>query len=152
MKWSVLCVWEYFCMCALSKVAIPPDQRVTHTPLVIAMTLSVLIINPARLDVCYSDLAFPLWLVQPYIPVSWQSVSTLSHVWIILYSWFRASWLSINKIQRDSAVCRYLCTAKLLYMFRVSIAPIISSTSNCNCSFWYRSYHVSEQQPSASVA
>jgi hypothetical protein len=36
--------------------------------------------------------------------------------------------------------------------FRVSIAPIIRSTSNCNCSFWYRSYHVSEQQPSASVA
>ena len=25
---------------------------------------------------------------------------------------------------------------KLLYMFRVSIAPIMS-TSNCNCSFWY---------------
>ena len=38
------------------------------------------------------------------------------------------------------------------YMFRVSIAPIIRSTSNCNCSFWYRSYHVSEQQPSHSVA
>ena len=38
-----------------------------------------------------------------------------------------------------------------LYMFRVSNAPIIRSTSNCNCSFWYRSYHVSEQQPSASV-
>ena len=35
-------------------------------------------------------------------------------------------------------------------MFRVS--PIIRSTSNCNCSFWYGSYHVSEQQPSASVA
>jgi len=30
-------------------------------------------------------------------------------------------------------------TAKSLYMFRVSIAPIIRSTSNCNCSFWYRS-------------
>ena len=26
------------------------------------------------------------------------------------------------------------------------------STLNCNCSFWYRSYHVSEQQPSASTA
>ena len=37
-------------------------------------------------------------------------------------------------------------------MFRVSIAPIIRSASNCNCSFWYRSYNVSEQQPSASVA
>jgi len=54
-----------------------------------------------------------------------------------LYSWFRASWLYINKIQRDATVCRCLFTAKLLYMFRVSIAPIIRSTSNCNFSFWY---------------
>ena len=37
-------------------------------------------------------------------------------------------------------------------MFRVSIAPIIRSTLDCNCSFWYRSYHVSEQQPSSNVA
>jgi len=29
--------------------------------------------------------------------------------------------------------------AKLLYMFRVSIATINRSTSNCNCRFWYRS-------------
>ena len=35
----------------------------------------------------------------------------------------------------DVTVCRYLFTAKLLYMFRVFIAPIIRSTSNCNCSF-----------------
>ena len=58
----------------------------------------------------------------------------------------------INKIQRDATVCTCLFTAKLLYIFRVSIAPIIKSTSDCNCSFWYRSYHVSEQQPSSSVA
>jgi hypothetical protein len=45
----------------------------------------------------------------------------------------------INKIQRDATVCRCLFTANLLYMFRVSIAPIIRSTSNCNCSIWYRS-------------
>ena len=38
----------------------------------------------------------------------------------ILYSWFRASWLCINKIQRDATVCRCLFTVKLLYMFRVS--------------------------------
>ena len=38
-------------------------------------------------------------------------------------------------------------TANLFYMFRVSIAPIIRSTSNCNCNFWYRSYHVSGQRP-----
>jgi len=43
-------------------------------------------------------------------------------------------------------------TANLLYMFRVSVAPIIRSTSNCNCSFWYRTYHVSGQRPSASMA
>ena len=70
----------------------------------------------------------------------------------ILYSRFRTSWLYINKIQLDATVCRCLFTAKLLYMFRVSIAPIIRSTSNCNCSFWYRSYHVSDQQFSTSVA
>ena len=45
----------------------------------------------------------------------------------------------INKIQRDSRVCRCLFTAKLLYVFRVSIAPVIRRTSNCKCSFWYRS-------------
>jgi hypothetical protein len=60
--------------------------------------------------------------------------------------------LYVNKIQRDATVCRCLFTAKLLYMFRASVAPIIRSTSNGNCSFWYRSYHVSEQQPSASMA
>jgi len=57
----------------------------------------------------------------------------------ILHSRFRASWLYINKIQSDATACRSLFTAKLLYMFRVSIAPIIRSTSNCDCSFWYRS-------------
>jgi hypothetical protein len=45
-------------------------------------------------------------------------------------SWFRASSIYINKIQQDATVCRCLFTAKLLYMFRVSIAPIIRSTSN----------------------
>ena len=29
----------------------------------------------------------------------------------------------INKILQDAAVCRYLFTAKLLYMFQMSIAP-----------------------------
>ena len=36
--------------------------------------------------------------------------------------------LYINKIQRDTTVCRCLFTAKLLFMFRVSIAHIIRST------------------------
>jgi len=31
----------------------------------------------------------------------------------------------IEEIQRDATVRRYLFTAKLLYMFRASIAPII---------------------------
>jgi len=34
----------------------------------------------------------------------------------------------INKIQQDAIACRHLFTAKLLYMFRVYIAPIIRST------------------------
>ena len=42
--------------------------------------------------------------------------------------------------------------ANLLYIVRLSIDPIIRSASNCNYSFWYRSYHVSGQRPSASVA
>ena len=41
----------------------------------------------------------------------------------------------INKIQQAATVCRCLFTAKLLYMFRVSLAPIIRSTSNCNCAY-----------------
>ena len=43
--------------------------------------------------------------------------------------------VTLNKIQRGATVCRCLFIAKLLYMFRASIAPIIRSTSNCNCSF-----------------
>jgi len=34
----------------------------------------------------------------------------------------------INKIQQDATVYRYSLTAKSLYMFRVSIVPIIRST------------------------
>ena len=45
-----------------------------------------------------------------------------------LYSWFRASSFNINKIQQDTTVCRCLFSAKLLHIFRVSIAPIIRST------------------------
>ena len=41
----------------------------------------------------------------------------------------------INKIQQAATVCRCLFTAKLLYMFRVSLAPIIRITSNCNCAY-----------------
>ena len=55
-----------------------------------------------------------------------------------LYSRLPASSVYINKIQRDATVCRCLFTAKLLHVFRVSIAPIIRSASNSNCSFWYR--------------
>ena len=36
--------------------------------------------------------------------------------------------ISINKIQQDATICRYLFTEKSLYMFRMSIAPIIRST------------------------
>ena len=53
----------------------------------------------------------------------------------------------INKIQRDATICRCLFTAKLLYTFRVPIAPINRSTSNCNCSFWYRSLCQSNNLP-----
>ena len=54
----------------------------------------------------------------------------------------------VDKVQRNATVCRYLFTASLLYMFRASIAPIISSTEKCNRSFRYRSL----QGPSSNVA
>jgi len=34
----------------------------------------------------------------------------------------------VEEIQQDAALCRYLFTAKLLYMFRASIATIIRCT------------------------
>ena len=39
-----------------------------------------------------------------------------------------AQCLNVNKIQQDAIVCRYFFTANLLYIFWVSIAPIIRST------------------------
>jgi len=38
------------------------------------------------------------------------------------------SFIWFEEIQQDATVCRYLFTAKLLYMFRASIAPVIRST------------------------
>ena len=44
------------------------------------------------------------------------------------------------KIQLDATVCSLIYfNAKSLYMFRVSTAPIIRSTKNCNRSLRYRS-------------
>ena len=42
---------------------------------------------------------------------------------------------------------RCLFTPELLYMFRVSNAPVIRKTSKCNCSFWYRSQYLSNKLP-----
>ena len=85
------------------------------------------------------------------------SSSSYIHIFFLI-TFFREAFimniiiiLCINPILIRCNRCRYLFTAKSLYMFRVSIAPIIRST-NCNCSFWYRSYHVSGQRHSASVA
>ena len=35
-----------------------------------------------------------------------------------------------SRLKKDATVCRYLFTAKLLYMFRASIAPIIRSSAS----------------------
>jgi len=44
------------------------------------------------------------------------------------------------KIQLDATVCSLIYfTAKSLYMFRLSTAPIIRCTKNCNRSLRYRS-------------
>jgi hypothetical protein len=42
--------------------------------------------------------------------------------------WLQITRMYIDKIQQDATVCRYLFTVNILYMFRVSIAPIIRST------------------------
>ena len=60
--------------------------------------------------------------------------------------------VTINKIQRDATLHRCLFTAKLLYMFRVSIAPINHQEY---IKLWLQLLEqviVTEQQPTASVA
>jgi hypothetical protein len=56
---------------------------------------------------------------------------TLSSLPVSAYS-FLADWVTvymdINNSQQDATVCRHLFTAKSLYMFRVSFAPITRST------------------------
>ena len=105
-------------------------------------------LNPPQYDTLslHFNLLQKSWRMRIHVGHFWillqMCVSVYVHTHIcntILYSQFCASWLYINKIQRDVAVWRCLYSAKLLYMLRVSIAPIIRSTSNCNCSFWYRS-------------
>ena len=51
-----------------------------------------------------------------------------SNWYVMCFSIDKLTDIYINKIQQDATVCRYLFTAKSLYMFRVSIAPIIRST------------------------
>jgi len=53
---------------------------------------------------------------------------------------------NVNKNPTNATVCRYLFTAKLLYMFRVS-APIIRSIKNCTRSLRYRSYYLYRYSP-----
>ena len=83
---------------------------------------------------CLGVLNVHIWLVFLIHPNSINLIHigrakvSVNVILAILYSWFRAWQLYINKIQKDATVCRYLFTAKLLYMFRVSIAPIIRST------------------------
>ena len=48
----------------------------------------------------------------------------------------------VNNRIHGATACRHLFTAKLLYMFRAYIAPIIRNTKNCSCSLWYRSYYL----------
>ena len=49
--------------------------------------------------------------------------------WILFLFYMSVEFFTgyINKIQQDATVCRYLITAKSIYMFRVSIALIIRS-------------------------
>jgi hypothetical protein len=63
-----------------------------------------------------------------YASLSGYVFNVATGLYVFIYSWFGVSYVYINKIQQDATVCRYLFTAKLLNMFRVSIAPIIRGT------------------------
>ena len=100
-----------------------------------------------------------------FYPNIWCSVTIIppmlhTHISFICHSYHKI--LAVNSIKLSISLSilirsnkmqqmQVFITAKLLYMFRVCMDPIIRSTSNCNCSFWYRSCHVSGQRPSASV-
>ena len=62
-----------------------------------------------------------------YIITLWEVLSLGSHSLVGCVVEYFDSY-NINKIQQDETGCRYLFTAKSLYMFRVSIAPIIRGT------------------------
>jgi len=75
-----------------------------------------------------------IWQNDPQIPVPYVG-PTAMYVFYIHGSVHRDSVLiRSNKMQWYASI--YLLQ---VYMFRASIAPIIRSTKNCNCSPWYRS-------------
>jgi len=61
---------------------------------------------------------------------SFKRVSKFTEEETVWYLVFAISYYTfhVNKIQQDATVFKYLFTANLLYIFRVSIAPIIRST------------------------
>jgi len=67
------------------------------------------------------------FLLSHYVPYHCLLKSSYEYTkikyYIVSSSWFRASSLNVNKNPTYATVCRYLFTAKLLYMFRVSQHP-----------------------------
>jgi len=61
-----------------------------------------------------------------YSPTAVTNIPT--HIVLLIFIVRKFLYIYINKIQQDATVCRYLFTVKLLYIFRVSIAPIIRNT------------------------
>jgi len=84
--------------------------------------------------------------------------SVFGTVWSLFYSqcrkykfYIRGSVHHSSRLKKSKKMQQYadiyLFTAKLLYMFRATIAPIIRSTENCSCSPWYRSYYLGSKLP-----
>ena len=78
------------------------------------------ILQKMKLDLKYCR---SLW-VEKYKQTSWIVVyDGLTLCWCCLCAGVVSTELYVNKIPTDATVCRYLFTAKLLYMFRVSQHP-----------------------------
>ena len=66
--------------------------------------------------------AHPFVLDFPYIIANHNIATHINVKFLVTKSWIHNQ-RYINKIQQDATVCRYLFTAKSLYMFRVSSHP-----------------------------
>jgi len=73
--------------------------------------------------------------VSKVVPLSVRNKVTMDVFWI-LYTWVCAPWIEFNNCPTRCDLFSLLYFCRQLCMFRV-LTPIIRSSYNCNCSFWY---------------